>query len=680
MRVGETPSTAPSTISPPSTSNLSSSDASLLQLLQTFATLDILDEDKLPPEVCPICSELFPLPVFAEHVLQCIKVLDEEEARELEAIGERTAFKLALQEYSRIQPQPFSHQNQDSAMDDHARVKTGDTTMGDAMDMKSSGMSEKDMVIASQISGVSPSDGFDAAYRTPLCSDFGASSFASSSLSSALQPGLGSSGMDDTLDEDTIIAEQIRLFEQFEQARASKPRCERGASCDVVEARHFMLFSHPEVPCPICAYFYPMEEMDRHVSICLDTPEHMRFPPPQKPKPSQPSNRLPVAINGTRVSSSTSSSATFSTSAVVSTPILSSQNSSANGFSSLLGVSNAQGGFQTAASTAAPFGLQLGVDVGTFHIGKTSTPGRAPFHARGRDRDRDRRLRRISYASSSRDEREGNEEESDEDRIMRAKLLRSDSESDSEAEADAVIHSSSVFDTSIPEFAEGMRGSETMSSLSRTTSEGRKADHLSRSHSGLLTGAPGGVGGRNFQNLRQLGAIARHLVQKSGIGATSHGDKIDADVLDRLDGISSPSSSRRRQFTQAQSPVSLSAQFRGKAVGTGTIAPFNSPFNAHSSRAWDQQQSNGGSGSSSSSSSSTSRMPNGETSKGNRSESSGGGDDDEALLALLDTFKTLGFTRDALEKAHQEMTELAQTQAQAQQQQQQQQHQQPPHQ
>lgn len=34
---------------------------------------------------------------------------------------------------------------------------------------------------------------------------------------------------------------------------------------------------HPDVACPLCGYNLPMYEMNAHVAICLETPEHLRL-------------------------------------------------------------------------------------------------------------------------------------------------------------------------------------------------------------------------------------------------------------------------------------------------------------------------------------------------------------------------------------------------------------------
>lgn len=70
-------------------------DESFFDLLKTFASLDLPDENKI--EQCPICSLTMPLAQFAEHVYECIKQLDPEETKEQVRLDAQLAQQLSSQ-------------------------------------------------------------------------------------------------------------------------------------------------------------------------------------------------------------------------------------------------------------------------------------------------------------------------------------------------------------------------------------------------------------------------------------------------------------------------------------------------------------------------------------------------------------------------------------------------------
>mmetsp|Transcript_20719 Transcript_20719/g.29157 ORF Transcript_20719/g.29157 Transcript_20719/m.29157 type:complete len:372 (-) Transcript_20719:134-1249(-) len=67
-------------------------DESFFDLLQTFAGLDLPTE----PEKCPLCPESFPVADFAKHVYECIKQLDDVEAKHQFEKDEQLAYQIAL--------------------------------------------------------------------------------------------------------------------------------------------------------------------------------------------------------------------------------------------------------------------------------------------------------------------------------------------------------------------------------------------------------------------------------------------------------------------------------------------------------------------------------------------------------------------------------------------------------
>ena len=66
-------------------------------LLTHFAALHV-PSSSTKPEQCPICSKVFPLSDFADHVYSCLTVLDEVERREQERLDEKMARQLMARE------------------------------------------------------------------------------------------------------------------------------------------------------------------------------------------------------------------------------------------------------------------------------------------------------------------------------------------------------------------------------------------------------------------------------------------------------------------------------------------------------------------------------------------------------------------------------------------------------
>ena len=73
------------------------SEDTFLNLLTHFANLHV-PSSSMKPEQCPVCSQLFPLSGFADHVYQCIKALDDVERKEQERLDEKMARQLMARE------------------------------------------------------------------------------------------------------------------------------------------------------------------------------------------------------------------------------------------------------------------------------------------------------------------------------------------------------------------------------------------------------------------------------------------------------------------------------------------------------------------------------------------------------------------------------------------------------
>ena len=66
-------------------------------LLTHFAALHV-PTSSTKPEQCPICSNMFPLSEFADHVYSCLRVLDDVEKKEQERLDEKMARQLMARE------------------------------------------------------------------------------------------------------------------------------------------------------------------------------------------------------------------------------------------------------------------------------------------------------------------------------------------------------------------------------------------------------------------------------------------------------------------------------------------------------------------------------------------------------------------------------------------------------
>ena len=66
-------------------------------LLTHFAALHV-PSSSTKPEQCPICSKIFPLSEFADHVYSCLTVLDDVEKKEQERLDEKMARQLMARE------------------------------------------------------------------------------------------------------------------------------------------------------------------------------------------------------------------------------------------------------------------------------------------------------------------------------------------------------------------------------------------------------------------------------------------------------------------------------------------------------------------------------------------------------------------------------------------------------
>lgn len=178
-------------------------DREFMDLVVSLAQLDLPTEDAAP-EACPICSELFSLAKFAEHVYVCIRKLDAEERKHEEQLGEKAARALLLGEVEGGSRLPSS-----------LTRTSGDGMMGDSMD-----------------SGDMP---FHSAGHVQL---------------------------------EEALEVQRRLEMEFKAKRKGKPECPKGRECLEQEASHFTRFYHPADACPLCNAPVQRQHMTAHITRC----------------------------------------------------------------------------------------------------------------------------------------------------------------------------------------------------------------------------------------------------------------------------------------------------------------------------------------------------------------------------------------------------------------------------
>ena len=78
-----------------------------------------------------------------------------------------------------------------------------------------------------------------------------------------------------------LLSEQTRIAKEYEKLkarrRARRTPCPRGSGCNETTADHYRKHSHPPAQCPICESEFEVQEVGDHVTVCLGLPDHLRI-------------------------------------------------------------------------------------------------------------------------------------------------------------------------------------------------------------------------------------------------------------------------------------------------------------------------------------------------------------------------------------------------------------------
>lgn len=263
-------------------------DSSFFDLLSKFTKLDI-PSDKVPKhDICPICANTFDLNIFASHVYDCIKKLDEQEKHELYLLDEKLARQIAEQEETlALQGSLADNELNDNNSKLH-NIDESDTTTSTTSDDNNVLLADDEQDnISLTIDSSNNGNNSNTNMTSNNDNNINMVTLNSIVLHDDLHPNT-------TADEYKHMKRKKRRMKRLQlnnngnnnnnnslqslhsQQPSSlhhtnniKQVCPAGKSCTRTDATHFIILSHPDVSCPLCDQSLPPYEIEAHVTMCL---------------------------------------------------------------------------------------------------------------------------------------------------------------------------------------------------------------------------------------------------------------------------------------------------------------------------------------------------------------------------------------------------------------------------